>query len=269
MKITMPFLTIMLILALALWATSTVPVSWAKDRNERPFSEAQLFFELNNTDSDLGIHASIDGEPWKRLEIEAPNGRKLLKIRANGSLQNQGMTQLFFESAEPRFEELSPHMFYRRFPEGIYEIGGKTLEGNELESEATLSHVMPAPVEPTVNALPAAKVCDTEDPGFDATVTSAPVTISWPAVTTSHPDPNGGGAGVQPPVPVVIHNYEVVVEVLDRLFASKFDLILPSDETSITIPAEFIALGKEFKYEVLVREESFNQTAIESCFVLE
>ena len=33
-------------------------------------------------------------------------------------------------------------------------------------------------------------------------------------------------------------------------------------------PEEFIELGDEFKYEVLAREESFNQTAVESCIVL-
>ena len=37
----------------------------------------------------------------------------------------------------------------------------------------------------------------------------------------------------------------------------------------MTVPAEFIALGDTFKYEVLAREESFNQTATESCFVLD
>jgi hypothetical protein len=36
----------------------------------------------------------------------------------------------------------------------------------------------------------------------------------------------------------------------------------------MTIPAEFLALGETFKYEVLAREESYNQTAIETCFVL-
>jgi hypothetical protein len=45
-------------------------------------------------------------------------------------------------------------------------------------------------------------------------------------------------------------------------------VILPPGETSMTIPEEFLALADEFKYEVLVREESFNQTAVESCFVL-
>ena len=39
-------------------------------------------------------------------------------------------------------------------------------------------------------------------------------------------------------------------------------------ETAVTIPEEFTDLGDIFKYEVLAREESFNQTAVESCFVL-
>ena len=52
-------------------------------------------------------------------------------------------------------------------------------------------------------------------------------------------------------------------------FTSVFSVVLPPGKISVTIPAEFIDLGDEFKYEVLAREESFNQTAVESCFVLE
>ena len=75
---------------------------------------------------------------------------------------------------------------------------------------------------------------------------------------------------MQPPVPVMIHNYEVVVEVEleEPEFTSVFSVVLPPGETTVTIPPEFIDLGDEFKYEVLAREESFNQTAIESCFVI-
>ena len=36
----------------------------------REFDEAHLFFELNNTDGDLGIHGKIDGGPWTRVTIE-------------------------------------------------------------------------------------------------------------------------------------------------------------------------------------------------------
>jgi hypothetical protein len=127
---------------------------------------------------------------------------------------------------------------------------------------------MPAPPEPTVNDEPAAEVCDEDDEDYDATEVSAPVTIEWPAVTMSHPDLGG-----LPEVPVTIHNYEVVVEVelevAGEEFAAKFSVILPPDVRTMTIPAEFIALGDTFKYEVLAREESYNQTAIETCFVLE
>ena len=87
----------------------------------------------------------------------------------------------------------------------------------------------------------------------------------------SHPDPDGGGAGVQPPVPVTIINYELVLETTIELangeeFDSILSVILPPDVTSMTIPDDFIALSDTFKYEVLAREQSYNQTATESCF---
>ncbi len=131
---------------------------------------------------------------------------------------------------------------------------------------------MPAPPEPTVNGELMATVCDDKDRDYNATEVSAPVTIEWPRVNDSHPDESGGGAGVRPPIPVTINNYQVVLEVETKVrgkqLLSTFSVILPPDERSITVPAEFIALGDEFKYEVLAREESFNQTAVESCFVI-
>jgi len=226
-----PILFIILSTALAMSLGGIGTVSWAEDENETPFSVAHLFFELNNTDGDLGIHALIDGDPWKKLTIEDPRERKMLDVKVSGRLKRQGLTEIFFESAEPTFDELSPQQFFRRFRAGTYEIEGKTLNGQELESEVELTHVMPAPPEPTVNGLPNAQNCDTEEPGFDITITNAPVTLAWPAVMVSHPDPNGGGAGVQPPVPVKIHNYEVVVEVeIDvdgESFPSVMRVVLP------------------------------------------
>ena len=138
-------------------------------REKIPFAVANIFFELNNTDGDLGIHALIDGEAWKELEIEDPRGREMLDIRVKGRLRRQGLTEIFFESAEPTFDDLSPRRFFRRFREGVYEIEGETLDGVELESTAELTHVMPAPPEPTVNGEPMAVQCDEEEPGYDAT----------------------------------------------------------------------------------------------------
>ena len=98
----------------ALIFVSTGSVSRAHD-DEIPFDEAELFFELNNTDGDLGIHALIDGEAWKKLEIEDSREREILKVSVRGRLRRQGLTEIFFESAEPTFDELSPEDFFRRF----------------------------------------------------------------------------------------------------------------------------------------------------------
>ena len=272
----MLLLPVFLVAVVALIMGAAAPNSWAEDDGEEtPFDVAELFFELNNTDGDLGIHALVDGEPWKKLEIEDPRGRKMLDIYVKGRLRRQGLTELFFESAEPTFDEFSPKRFFRRFREGIYEIEGITLEGDELDSEALLTHVMPAPPEPTVNDEPMAEDCDEESPNYDAPEVNAPVTIAWPAVTMSHDDPEGGGAGVQPPVLVTIVNYELVVEAeTEDGFESVFSVILPPDVREVTIPTAFIELGLdedgegEFKYEVLAREASYNQTAVESCFVV-
>ena len=76
---------------------------------------------------------------WKWISIENPNERRLLKARVRGALRRQGMTELFFESAEPTFDELDPANFFARFPAGEYEIEGLTLNGEEIESETMLT----------------------------------------------------------------------------------------------------------------------------------
>jgi hypothetical protein len=234
-------------------------VGWADD-DEIPFDEANIFFELNNTDGDLGIHALIDGDAWKKLEIEDPNERRMLDVKVRGRLRRQGLTEFFFESAEPTFDELDPEDFFRRFPEGEYEIEGLTLEGEELESEVELSHVLPAPPgNVMVSGVEAAEDCDDEP----LPSVAPPVVISWDPVTESHPDLGKAGA-------IEVVKYEVVVE---REEPTKLVLSvdLPPEATSFEIPEDFTDLdeGEGFKFEILVREASGNQTAIESCFELD
>ena len=241
------------------------PLGWAHDHDdddEAPFDEAKIFFELNHTDGDLGIHALIDGEPWKRLKIEDHKEIEILKVQVHGRLKRQGLTELFFESAEPGFDELSPEAFFRRFKEGIYEIEGVTLDGKELESEVELTHLMPAPpANVRVSGMAAAEDCDAEE--LPTVPASAPVIISWDPVTLSHPDIG------RTKEPIEVVQYQLVVE-REESSTLVFSVDLPpGDELGIEIPAAFIALGDEFKYEILVREASGNQTAIESCFKVE
>ena len=225
-----------------------------------PFDEANIFFELNDTDGDLGIHALIDGDAWKRLNIADPRGKKMLKVKIGGRLRRQGLTELFFESAEPPFDELAPEVFFQRFPEGEYEIDAATLEGEDLEGSAELSHLMPAPpANIELSGVEAAEDCDA-DP---LPSVSTPVVISWDEVIGSHPT-------IGEPGPVEVVKYQVVVEREEpELLVLSVDL--PPGTTSFAIPEDFTDLdsGDGFKFEILVREESGNQTAVESCFELE
>ncbi len=224
------------------------------DSESIPFAEANVFFELNNTDGDLGIHALIDGEPWKRLVIETPDGRENLRIRLSGSLRQQGLTELFFESAEPTFDELDPEDFFARFPEGEYEVEGTTLDGVEMESTATVTHLIPSPPEIEVNGVPTPEDCD-EDP---IPAVGEPFTISWDDVVLSHPDLGRTNE------PIEVDGYQVVVENLTTEDTITIDV--SSDVTEVTLPSGLSSSGDEFKLEVLVREESGNQTATETCF---
>lgn len=224
-----------------------------EDEEELEFDEAHVFFELNDTDGDLGIHGMIDGDEWKRLTIESPNERVLMRVRASGKLRRQGITELFFESAEPTFDELPPSVFFKRFPAGTYEIEGVTVDGEEIESETELTHLIPAAPEAVVNGMVADEECGLE---FDR---ADDVVISWPAVTQSH-----AFLG-EPGTPEVV-NYEVVVEIDDTPW--NVSAILPPDVTEFEVPDEILALADEIKFEVLVREQSYNQSAMESCFTM-
>ena len=260
---------IFMLSAPAIWADGDGDSDSDSDSDDViPFEEAEVFFELNNTDGDLGIHSAVDGGPWKKLEMEGPNGRSLLKIRARSKLRRQGLTQLFYESAEPTFDNLDPAVFFARFPEGEYEIEGVGLDGEELESTTELTHLMPAPTVATINGAGPADVCDDEDPDYDAPSVSPPIEIAWPPVMLSHPD-----LGSPTSSPITVYNYEVVVEadieVNGEDFLVKTSTILPPGVTSYVVPDAFIALTDVWKYEVLVREESFNQTALESCFEID
>jgi hypothetical protein len=233
----------------------------ADDENESPFEVAKIFLELNHTDGDLGIHALVDGEAWRKLTIEGPNEVEILTVWARGRLGRQGLTELFFESDEPPFDELPPAQFLRRFPAGKYEFEGQTLDGRELESTAKLTHILPAPPEGiTISGIRAAPDCDADV----LPVVSRPVIIEWDRVTHSHPDI--GTPTSSPDIKIV--GYQVVVE-REEPTLLVFSVDLPPSQRKVRVPPEFIALGTEFKLEILVREASGNQTAIETCFKTE
>jgi hypothetical protein len=203
--------------------------AWADDDDEIEFEEAQVLLQLNDTDGDLGFHARIDGEPWKRVTIESPKEQILFDVRLRRALRRQGLTELAFESAEPTFDELDPDVFFSRFPEGDYEIEGKGFDGVEYESVSTLSHLIPA---------------------------AAPIVIAWDEVD-SHHDELGRAGDVE------VDSYEVAVEAE----TVDYEINIEADVTSVTLAAGAIPAGEEVKYQVLVREAEGNESSAESCFI--
>lgn len=221
------------------------------------FSEAEIFFELNDTDGDLGIHASIDGGPYVLLKIKNPSGSTILTVTAQGSLAQQGLTQLFLESAEPPFDELAPETFFARFPEGFYQIEAETLQGQKFKTKVKLSHVLAAPPSNILVAgLPAAANCDAAE--LPSVSPGDAVVIKWDPVEESHPTIGTSGA-------VTIARYQFFVE----QGAVKFAVDLPPTVTEFEVPSAILALGGTFKFEIIARTATGNNTAVENCFVVE
>ncbi len=278
-------------LAAAMASLMAAPITGFADEDEVPFDEARLFFELNDTDGDLGIHAKVDGDEWRYLEIEDPHDRKMMNIWIRGRLRRQGLTELFFESAEPTFDELAPARFFRRFPEGEYDIEGYTLDWEERESEVYLSHVIPAaPDGVSVNGEPMAskESCEGEgDPPPIVSPEDSPediITIAWDPVTMSHaakhgpggPDPRDIALGTDGVIDV--RYYEVVVEIDETPY--NMSSIIPGGvdedgelyETEWDLADDFFELAEaedacpdgsgrmcaQYKYEILVRTNVYD-----------
>jgi len=224
-----------------------------QERDTIPFPVADLFFELNHSAGDLGIHAEIDGDAWTALEIEGPGNRKLLSIVSKGRLRTQGLTQLAFESAEPSFSELNPADFFGRFPEGAYNIEAPQQEGGKLKSTVHLSHVLAAPPDNiTVAGRPAAANCEQPLPEV-----RTPVLIRWSPVTRSHPAIGKTG-------PVEISRYQFFVE----FPRGKLSIDLPPTTTEYEVPLGAADPGQVLKFEIIARTSTGNNTAVESCFRL-
>jgi len=210
-----------------------------KPKGTIPFSDARIRIEVNATDGDSGLHVLLDAEGWKFVKIFDPNGRLVFHVAGGGGVRKTGLTELFFESAEPGFDELPLDEFLKRFPAGEYRFVGRTLEGQTLSSKATLTHALP---DGPVLLSPA------ENSVQDANNT----VVRWAPVA----DPPGSR----------IVRYEVIV--VDESIVPKrvLSAVVPATVTSMMIPPTFLLPNGEYKYEVLAIEEGGNQTLSETAF---
>lgn len=225
-----------LLVAAALVASSAAPDASA-EKDDVALDIARIYWEYNASGNDLGVHVFLDGEDWIQLKIVNPNGRTIFKVEAKGPYSDLGLTELFYEGAEPSLDDVPLEDLLDLFPEGVYEFEGETVDGADIEREALFSHAIPA--GPAISAE--------VGPGDS-------VVIEWDPVSAP---PSGF-----PDETITISGYQVIV--------GSFQVTLPSTATQVTVPPEFVdALGPgEHAFEVLAIEIGGNQSITEGTFTI-
>ena len=200
------------------------------------FAEARIYIEYNSTDNDLGFHVFLDAEDWKTLRIVNPKGKTIFQVEGKGGYATLGLTELFFEGAEPALDEFPLEELLAVFPEGQYTFIGETVDGGRLSSKSRLTHAVPA------------------GPLVSSEVSGSTAVISWQPVT--------GPADILPDQDIVIAGYQVIV--------GSFQVTLPASSTSVTVPREYIESLEPgiHEYEILAIEEGGNQTITSATFNL-
>jgi hypothetical protein len=231
------FLLTALSLVFGIAAASPSPRATQAPSKSIRLDEATMIVEVNATDGDAGLQVFLDGEPWRRMTVSAPDGREILAVNTRTRLRNHGLTEIFSESTEPSFKELPLRKFKRLFPEGRYTFRGVTIEGDRLAGKARLSHDIPD--GPQILS-----------PADGSTVPAGIAVAAWNPV----PEPAG----------IDVVGYRAIVEREGPLRV--FSVDLPASVTSVTIPEEFLEPGTEYKLEVQAIERGGNQTLTEVTF---
>jgi hypothetical protein len=230
---------------------------------EAEISEKWVRIEINATDGDAGFQGMGDADGWTTMSIRRndPDRHLLYKVRGFSGVADQGLTENFFESAEPDCEEQPLDVFLDRFPAGEHLFRVKTQDEEILEGSSFLTHALPGAPE---NLAPTGG-------GIDET---QPVVISWTAGTTLGNCPPGG-ADVPAPGSVPLFGYEVVVEREEPEPLLKYTVQVDASQTSVSLPPQFVQQEGIYKYEVVAiesrldeddEEEKGNQTISEAFF---
>lgn len=197
--------------------------------------EARIYIEYNFSGNDLGFHVFLDGEDWKSMKIFNPEDELVFEVEGKEGYAELGLTELFFEGAEPTLSEFPIEDLLELFPEGEYRFEGVTVDGEPIAGTADLTHDVP------------------DAPIVSARVRDDSVVIRWRRVD--------GPAAILPDGEIEIEGYQVLVESLD--------VTLPASARSLTLPRELLEALEPgvIGFEVLAIDESGNQTITEGSFV--
>ena len=161
----------------------------------------------------------------------------IFEVEGGGAYRRLGMTELFFEGAEPNLDEFPLDELLALFPEGVYKFMGLTVDRRRLVSTSRLSHAVPNGPDNVAADL-----------GSDNSLV-----ISWDPVTSVPPG--------FPQRKISIVGYQLIVK--------PFQVTVPGTVTSVTVPPEFVASlpSGEVLFEVLAIDASGNQSITESSFI--
>ncbi len=260
MNTNMHRLTLASIATAAFILAAGAPVSWAGDQaenetqvsetNKKPdtkivkLKDARLKIELNTTAGDAGVQVFIDSDPWKSMDIYDPYGRRVFRSTTHGRFAKQGGTELFLESAEPNFSELTLAEFFKRFPEGKYQFRGKGLKGETFVGATTFTHNLaagPELVSPLEGGAP---------------VNPNNTVMTWKSVGAANGSP--------------IVGYQVLIVQRRSPFPAipkvALDVTMPATATSMAVPVGFLLPATQYEWEVLAIEAGGNQSLSTAFF---
>lgn len=210
------------------------------------FSKADLYFELNATDGDIGLHGLLDGEAWSAVRIVGPGGQfEVIRAVANDDSPEFGVTELFFESNEPPLANRSFAELLALFPPGQYDFLGTTTVGQPIVGEDILTAAIPCPVN------------------IEASMNHGELSIEWTLAPGAF-DPDTGVCKSRSRAVRPIGVQVVMVLGLGDGSERVFSADMPPQNGDIEIPEEFLAGEiEESKVEILVVDKSGNRTSTE------
>jgi hypothetical protein len=244
--------------ALAL-CSPAVPAS-AATQPEEPFKFANIHFETNASACDMGIQILFDTDGVTEGSVEDPNEQLVYSFQTAVVMEEtHDQTEGFQERVEPPIMDLEDALgcepstdaitlehLLTAWPAGRYEFEGQS-GGVEFEGIATLSHKVPA--GPVITAPEDGSIVPHDQP----------LVIRWKKVT---------GPLIPKLGPVQVVGYHVVVKDLSEPAApgrvpAQLDGDVSENETSFTVPKQYLEPGKIYEFEVLATERGNNQTITE------
>ena len=206
------------------------------------FGECKVLIEINSTDGDIGFHFLVDGDNLIHTVLFNEKHKKIFSYIARRELREQFVTETFVESAEPVCREwlkededddvVTLEEFLDRWSAGDYHFFG-------IGEDWEFSHG----VTILTKEIPAAPV--------DVALTGS--VISWAAgddlgecaTNAELDDLVAEGDLPVHPEDVVLDAWEVVfepdVDDGDPTGALKFTVRVPLAQTSVTVPADYLA----------------------------